>query len=121
MESNGERILLPERPYPGLRPFMSEEKTVFFGRRRQSVRMINILKSHHFLAVVGTSGCGKSSLIKAGLLPELGDKRFRLGQSDCDWIHVVARPGGGPYRNLAAELVATCPTKDAKIRASTLR
>ena len=104
---------LPPRPYPGLRPFRTDEQAIFFGRRRQFVRMLNILKRQHFLAVVGTSGCGKSSLVKAGLLPELTNPRFRVGETDKDWVHVVARPGGGPYRNLAAKLAAT-PFERAK-------
>jgi hypothetical protein len=87
---------LPSRPYPGLRPFRSDEQAIFFGRRRQFVRMINILKRQHFLAVVGTSGCGKSSLVKAGLLPELDNPRFRIGEEQHEWVHVVARPVVAP-------------------------
>ena len=58
-------------PFPGLRPFMEEEADLFFGRDRQSDELVHRLASRRFLAVVGTSGSGKSSLVRAGLLPSL--------------------------------------------------
>ena len=60
-----------ESPYPGLRPFEVEEAPLFYGRGTHIVGMLKILREHHFLAVVGSSGCGKSSLIRAGFLPAL--------------------------------------------------
>ena len=58
-------------PFPGLRPFMQEEADLFFGRDRQSDELVRRLARKRFLAVVGTSGSGKSSLVRAGLLPSL--------------------------------------------------
>src|SRR5512144_1969088 len=58
-------------PYPGLRPFRSDESDIFFGREAQTDEMVQRLKTSRFLAVVGTSGCGKSSLVRAGLLAAL--------------------------------------------------
>ena len=58
-------------PYPGLRPFEPEETDLFFGRADQLDDMLGKLEVNHFLAVVGTSGCGKSSLVRAGLLPAI--------------------------------------------------
>ena len=58
-------------PYPGLRSFEPEEAHLFFGRERQIHELIVRLDRTRFLAVVGTSGCGKSSLVRAGLLPKL--------------------------------------------------
>ena len=58
-------------PYPGLRPFGSEEADIFFGREAHTDRLVEILKREHFLAVVGPSGSGKSSLVRAGLLPAI--------------------------------------------------
>ena len=49
-------------PYPGLRPFQQDEAALFFGREVQVEAMLARLEDHRFLAVVGTSGCGKSSL-----------------------------------------------------------
>ena len=58
-------------PYPGLRPFERTEAKLFFGRADQLNRMLARLEENRFLAVVGSSGSGKSSLVRAGLLPIL--------------------------------------------------
>ena len=72
--------------------------------------MVTTLVRQHFLAVVGTSGCGKSSLVKAGLIPFLHDPDVRVGDSDRDWAELVTRPGGGPFENLARALVSSSET-----------
>jgi ABC-type Mn2+/Zn2+ transport system ATPase subunit len=61
----------PANPFPGLRPFEFHESHLFFGRDGQSEQLIAKLAATRFLAVVGTSGSGKSSLVRAGLLPAL--------------------------------------------------
>ncbi len=48
-------------PYPGLRPFRQDEAELFFGRGEQVEAMLTKLETHRFLAIVGASGCGKSS------------------------------------------------------------
>ena len=58
-------------PYPGLRPFEPDEVDVFFGREEQIDQVLGRLDRSRLLAVVGLSGCGKSSLVKAGLVPAL--------------------------------------------------
>jgi len=62
---------IPTNPFPGLRPFAFEESHLFFGRDGQSEQLITKLGATRFLAVVGTSGSGKSSLVRAGLMPSL--------------------------------------------------
>ena len=69
-------------PYPGLRPFASHEADIFFGRETHTDRLLEILKRERFLAIVGPSGSGKSSLMRAGLLPAL--EMGNLG-SGTDW------------------------------------
>ena len=86
-------------PYPGLRPFQPQEAPIFFGRARQTNEMLKRLERQRFLAVVGASGSGKSSLVRAGLLPALQDGYLR-GVSG-DWRFVIARPGVDPFGNLA--------------------
>ena len=89
-------------PFPGLRPFEMEEKYLFFGREDQTVELLKRLGQARFLAVVGTSGSGKSSLVRAGLLPELhGGTMTDAGSS---WEISVMRPGGDPLTNLARAL-----------------
>ena len=60
-------------PFPGLRSFEPHETHLFFGRDGQSEELIRRLKRTRFVALVGTSGSGKSSLVRAGLLPALAD------------------------------------------------
>ena len=91
-------------PFPGLRPFETDEYHLFFGREGQSDELIKRLSVTRFLAVVGTSGSGKSSLIRAGLLPALhGGLMPGAGSS---WRVALIRPGHDPIGNLAHELGA---------------
>jgi hypothetical protein len=104
-------------PYPGLRPFEPEESPLFFGRGGHIAEMLLILRERHVLAVVGSSGSGKSSLVRAGLLPAL-EQGF-LGDEGT-WRFVVTRPGNDPYSNLASEFVrqfgeAECMPESAEV------
>src|SRR5215213_2689120 len=91
-----------KNPFPGLRPFETDEYRLFFGREGQSDELIERLSRARFLAVVGTSGSGKSSLIRAGLMPALRGGMMKGAGSG--WRIAVMRPGGAPIANLAAEL-----------------
>src|SRR5262245_23574758 len=90
-------------PFPGLRPFLAEEDYLFFGREEQTAELLSLLRRHRFLAVVGTSGSGKSSLVRAGLLPALHGGT--LAQAGSAWEVVVLRPGGDSIDNLARALL----------------
>ncbi|MGO9468315.1 MAG: AAA family ATPase, partial [Isosphaeraceae bacterium] len=90
-------------PYPGLRPFRSEEAILFFGRDEQVDQLLAKLDRSRFLAVVGTSGCGKSSLVRAGLIPAL--KTGLLVSGGARWVVATMRPGEQPIRNLARALI----------------
>lgn len=92
----------PTAPYPGLRPFEPEENHLFFGRDEQRIELLRRLRINRFLAVVGTSGSGKSSLVRAGLLPDLYDG-FMAGGGSL-WRIAVFRPGNDPIGNLANAL-----------------
>ncbi len=101
-------------PFPGLRPFESHENHLFFGRDGQSDELIRRLRKNRFLAVVGTSGSGKSSLVRAGLLPALHGG-FMAGAGSY-WRIALFRPGGNPIGNLAAAL---CKSRDTGTDEST--
>ena len=90
------------RPFPGLRPFEPDEHDLFFGRGDQIDDLLARLEDHRFVAVVGASGSGKSSLVRAGLLPSL-DGGF-LSDSGTDWRMVIMRPGEDPFSRMAAAL-----------------
>jgi WD40 repeat protein len=97
-----EEIATPANPFPGLRPFEFDESHLFFGRDGQSEQLISKLGRARFLAVVGTSGSGKSSLVRAGLLPTLlGGFMTSAGS---DWRIAIMRPGSDPVGNLAEAL-----------------
>lgn len=89
-------------PYPGLRPFRRNEEDLFFGRESQVDAMVDKLGETHFLAVVGTSGCGKSSLVNCGLEPAL--RRGFLAGAGTSWRIAQMRPGVRPIANLANAL-----------------
>jgi len=89
-------------PFPGLRAFQMEEDYLFFGREEQVADLLGRLNRKRFVAVVGTSGSGKSSLVRAGLLPALlGGGMTQAGSA---WEVVVMRPGGNPMQQLAQSL-----------------
>ena len=89
-------------PYPGLRPFRTDEEHLFFGRERQIDRMVDKLAVRRFLAVVGTSGSGKSSLVNCGLRPAL--HRGYMARAGTDWRMATCRPGHDPITALAQAL-----------------
>jgi WD40 repeat protein len=95
-------IEVPDNPFPGLRPFEYSERFLFFGRSDLSEKMIIKLGATRLLAVVGTSGSGKSSLVRAGLLPSLYGG-FMTGAGSA-WRVAIMRPGNDPIGNLARAL-----------------
>src|SRR5262245_35722321 len=90
-----------KNPYPGLRPFEQEDSDFFFGRETHTEELLRRLSSSRFLAVVGTSGSGKSSLVRAGLIPALYGDLLAAGSH---WRVAVVRPGDDPIRAMADEL-----------------
>jgi energy-coupling factor transporter ATP-binding protein EcfA2 len=94
--------LIRQNPFPGLRPFEESEACLYFGREQEIVALLGRMMRQHFLAVLGSSGCGKSSLIKAGLIPSL--KYEQLDDGDPAWRIAVTRPGDDPFKQLALAL-----------------
>ncbi len=90
-------------PYPGLRAFERSESRLFFGRQQQIFDILERLKSRHFLAVLGTSGSGKSSLMKAGVLPSLA--KGYMGEIGARWSIAEMKPGDQPFVRLAEALL----------------
>ena len=89
-------------PFPGLRPFHEDEEHLFFGREKQVDAMVDKLAETHFLAVVGTSGSGKSSLVNCGLRPAL--HRGWMPKAGTVWRIAQFRPGSNPIRTMAEAL-----------------
>ncbi len=89
-------------PFPGLRPFESDEEHLFFGREAETDDLLRRLRTTRFLAVVGSSGSGKSSLVRSGLIPSL-QAGFMAGAGST-WRIATQRPGEDPIGLLAGAL-----------------
>ncbi|MER7508096.1 AAA family ATPase [Streptomyces lavendulae] len=89
-------------PYPGLEAFGEEDAAVFFGRERETAELVARLhpaapaRAHRCVTVVGPSGSGKSSLVRAGLLPALTGRRTRWS------AYPAITPGTDPVGALRA-------------------
>ena len=89
-------------PYRGLMAFRAEDDDLFFGREEVVASLVDRLLETGFIAVVGASGSGKSSLVRAGLVPAY--RRARRGRV------VVLTPGSDPVAELRRSLAAGAPT-----------
>jgi hypothetical protein len=88
----------PAIPYPGLRPFTTDEWPIFFGREQMTDEVISRVTRQHLVVVHGDSGCGKSSLVRAGVLAQLEHGRARSGGR---WRTADMLPREAPLHRLA--------------------
>lgn len=86
-------------PYRGLLYFREEDAPFFFGREAAIAQLTSAVQQHHLVAVVGASGSGKSSVVRAGLVPELRKSRDRV------WEVATLVPTDRPVHALAAILI----------------
>ena len=82
-----------KNPFVGLRAFEEDEDYLFFGRDAEINDLLKKFSSSRFLAVIGSSGSGKSSLVKSGLLPSIYSGFLSVGRN---WRVAVFRPGNDP-------------------------
>ena len=109
----GQSVFEGQCPYRGLRAFQSEHAQFYFGREARIEWLLNELRPskywdntgaplvNRFVAIVGDSGSGKSSLARAGLVHAL--QQGKLEGSE-DWPIIICRPGQNPLESLAVEL-----------------
>jgi WD40 repeat protein len=95
--------VIPPCPYRGLEAFDVEHADLFFGREKLTDELLARLQptsgqAGRFLAIVGPSGSGKSSLARAGVVAAL---RRGAIEGSTDWPVVICRPGIDPLKNLA--------------------
>ena len=105
-------------PFPGLRAFTPEENAIFFGRSREIDGLIERLRDPkcRFVAVVGASGSGKSSLVAAGLLPAI-QKNAIHGSGDWIWRRFTpGTVGDNPFIALASTFKSTLERHGLKPR-----
>ena len=119
----GGDVVKYEAPVPGVAPFKGlhyfdeDDAGIFCGRERLTASLVARLRDHRFLAIVGASGSGKSSLLRAGLVPAL--KRgvpvasgTRLPEGSDGWQIRVFTPTAEPLAALAAALTADAEAED---------
>lgn len=104
-------------PYRGLEFFDETHTQYFFGREELTATLIEQLKANHFVAVVGASGIGKSSLVRAGMMTQLRQEKTALG--DDRWRIKLITPSANPLKGLAVAFID--PTTTSLERAEQLR
>jgi len=90
-------------PYRGLFAFRENDAPFFFGRETFIEQLYQAVKYKPLVAVIGSSGSGKSSVVFAGLLPQL--------RQEAGWLITSFRPGEQPFQNLAAALLPLLETE----------
>ncbi|WP_405593975.1 WD40 repeat domain-containing protein [Streptomyces sp. NBC_01410] len=109
-----------ECPYLGLAPFGQEQTEVFYGREKLTAQLVHTLADRldrpGILIVSGASGAGKSSLVRAGLLPALADGA--LSAESAQWPVAVMHPTSQPRDELARALAKVAGRDPAGIRAA---
>jgi hypothetical protein len=93
-------------PYQGLARFDEAQAPFFFGREADTQHLVEHVRTQRFLAVVGPSGSGKSSIIRAGVLPQL---RQGVLPGSAGWTYLVCTPGAHPIDALAVALAHVMP------------
>ena len=102
----GQRTAADQCPFMGLVGFDVGDADLFFGRERLVAEMTGRLAGSSFLGVVGPSGSGKSSAVRAGLIPALSSGALPGTER---WTRVVLRPGAHPLAELDRVLYAALP------------
>jgi serine/threonine protein kinase/formylglycine-generating enzyme required for sulfatase activity len=98
LHDTGQRASVPEgNPYRGLLPFESTHRSLFFGRRSEVGTIVERLRTEPSLLIVGDSGSGKSSLVRAGVLPLLSEGVLDRHRS---WQLTAMVPGRHPHAAL---------------------
>jgi WD40 repeat protein/DNA-binding SARP family transcriptional activator len=100
-------------PYKGLAPFEAADAELFFGRERLVEELVGRVAESALVAVVGPSGSGKSSLLRAGLLPALAAAKLPGSER---WRQVLMRPGQRPASELSRALTGDLAPAIAALR-----
>ncbi len=109
-------LRLPREPYPGLRPYQDFEAPLLFGRDRQVGDIVSRLAATQFVAVLGGSGSGKSSLMIAGVVPRL--RSYGISDAGDLWLPMTCTPGTNAE---ATNVIRYDPAADAPSDEQSLR
>ena len=105
LRTSPQRFDAETEPFQGLEAFDSARAHLFFGRETEVAEVVELLRSQHLVIVMGDSGSGKSSLVKAGVIPQfrggaLAD-RGGVRRDETVWQVFETRPLGNPFEKLA--------------------
>src|SRR6266542_6752678 len=87
-------------PYKGLDTFEEEDAELFFGRERLIEDLVSRVKESRTVFITGPSGSGKSSLVRAGLIPALKQGAIKSLHSE-RWLYETMKPGREPIQELS--------------------
>ncbi len=102
-ETKSEEPAEGEPPYMGLRYFDTTDANLFYGRDTLTRELVGRLEKESFLAIVGASGSGKSSIVRAGIVPAWKAGIDEAGKGSSGSVHVLT-PTAHPLESLAASL-----------------
>src|SRR3954470_11633416 len=118
IEPGGGVVFEGQNPYRGLELFDVDHAPLFFGREALTEWLLDALRrkpsgaEDRFLALVGASGSGKSSLARAGLLAALKDGKL---DGSAAWPRAICRPGAEPLFSLANALKTIAHESDESL------
>lgn len=108
---------MSKKRYPGVRPFETADKDLFFGRDRDVQELSVLIALEKMVVLFGKSGYGKSSLINAGIVPYLAAQTM---DEESGWTTVIMRPGSytegaslAPVDNLLLRLQEKAPAPES--------
>jgi len=107
-----------QNPFKGLEAFQQTDAHFFFGRERMIQRSLNRMQETHFLAFVGASGSGKSSLVRAGILPALRNGKIPGSET---WRTALFTPGAKPLESLITRITPYLEEDDTRTMERTIR
>ena len=107
-------------PYRGLSAFREQDAGLFFGREDATARVLELMSAGldgtGLIVVSGVSGAGKSSLLRAGVLPRLRQDGLAAALQAASWPCLVFTPGRGPLAELAVRIAPLARTDAAALR-----
>ncbi len=103
------RPLVITSPYKGLKKFESDDKDLFFGRDQLLTGLVNELEQTNLLLLLGASGSGKSSVVRAGVIPWL------VGKWGAQFVNLTFTPDQDPFESLYAGLLSKYKQSEAQI------
>src|SRR5215469_5115019 len=119
-EAAGPRATVTASPYRGLAAFGEQDAAFFFGREAAAGQVLDRMSRHlegtGLLVVSGVSGAGKSSLLRAGVLPRIREDGLAAAPGAARWPYLVFTPTHAPLDELALRVAVVAGTDASAVR-----